>query len=89
MRLFALVFFLGCSGKNDMANHPFLFVLSVYINHKPITDYTESEILSALSHAKRLEPGGPPYVEGPPPPIKTKDKIVKEGLMSLLQQYGK
>ncbi|KAI8817402.1 WD40-repeat-containing domain protein [Fimicolochytrium jonesii] len=63
-------------------------LIKLYINHRPIQDFTRSEIYSALSHAKRLEPGGAPVVTGPAPLVTDRDKIRKEGLISLLQQYG-
>ncbi|KAJ3038816.1 Cilia- and flagella-associated protein 251 [Rhizophlyctis rosea] len=47
-------------------------LIKLYVNHRPVADYTQSDLEDALSHAPRLAPGNPP----------------PNGLMALLQQYG-
>ncbi|KND03187.1 uncharacterized protein SPPG_09006 [Spizellomyces punctatus DAOM BR117] len=63
-------------------------LIRLYVNHRPIEDYAQSDIDASLAHAKRLEPGVPRGIEGVLPPISAADKISREGLMALLQQYG-
>ncbi|KAJ3268345.1 Cilia- and flagella-associated protein 251, partial [Borealophlyctis nickersoniae] len=62
-------------------------LIRLYVNHRPVSDYTQSDLEGALSHALRLEPGNPPP-RGPAPPLKPTDAVSKHGLMALLQQYG-
>ncbi|KAJ3053171.1 Cilia- and flagella-associated protein 251 [Rhizophlyctis rosea] len=62
-------------------------LIKLYVNHRPVADYTQSDLEEALSHAPRLAPGNPPAV-GKPSPVTAHSSIPKSGLMALLQQYG-
>ncbi|RKO93578.1 hypothetical protein BDK51DRAFT_31536 [Blyttiomyces helicus] len=51
-------------------------------------ELTEPDILSALAHAARLDPGNPPARGPAPPPLLSTSEVPRAGLVSLLQQYG-
>ncbi|KAJ3216900.1 hypothetical protein HDU67_008807 [Dinochytrium kinnereticum] len=63
-------------------------LIKIFVNHRPVFDYTEGDLLTALVQAVRLEPGRL-NEKNVPNRIKENDIVTKEGLLSLLQQYGK
>jgi hypothetical protein len=48
--------------------------LTVYLNHRPVEQYTDEAIVSALNYAKPLK--------------HTEDRISKRDLLQFLQEYG-
>ncbi|TPX56217.1 hypothetical protein PhCBS80983_g04702 [Powellomyces hirtus] len=66
-------------------------LVKLYVNHRPLEDYTQNDIFQALGYAKRMEPGvtadGADMDMGNSE-AKNEDIIGKEGLIALLQQYG-
>ncbi|KAJ3015605.1 hypothetical protein HKX48_004466 [Thoreauomyces humboldtii] len=62
-------------------------LVRLYVNHRPLQDYTQNEIFAALGNARRMEPG----VAGAMAAGETTgdgDDVGREGLVALLQQYG-
>ena len=59
----------------------------MYINHRPVHDHTEGDLLHAWGCAVLSEPGRV-HDEEKRINLKDGDIIKRDGLVSLLQQYG-
>ncbi|KAJ3107825.1 Cilia- and flagella-associated protein 251 [Phlyctochytrium planicorne] len=68
-------------------NITFTDLIKLFVNHRPVFDYTEMDILTALVQAVVLEPGrlNDRNVQSR---LQGSDAVTKDGLLSLLQQYG-
>ncbi|KAI8830709.1 WD40-repeat-containing domain protein [Chytridium lagenaria] len=65
----------------------FADLIKLFVNHRPVFEYTESDLLTALVQAIRLEPGRL-HENNLPTRLRDTDTVTKAGLLSLLQQYG-
>jgi flagellar biosynthesis component FlhA len=63
-------------------------LIKLFINHRPYGDLNLEDIELSLSHAKRLE-AGRPTPTGPVKKVNPTSIIKTEGIVTLLQQYGK
>ncbi|KAI8838713.1 WD40-repeat-containing domain protein [Chytriomyces cf. hyalinus JEL632] len=63
-------------------------LIKLYINHRPVFDYSEADLLDALRYAVKNQPGLSPEEKASLPELTPDSIIGKEGLYSLLQQYG-
>ncbi|KAJ3380430.1 Cilia- and flagella-associated protein 251 [Entophlyctis sp. JEL0112] len=64
-------------------------LIKLYINHKPVFDYSERDLLQALEGAIKCQPGLSEEIKHSTlDTLGPDDVITKKGLYSLLQQYG-
>ncbi|KAI9338380.1 WD40-repeat-containing domain protein [Zopfochytrium polystomum] len=70
-------------------------IIRLFVNHRPVVDYTEADILAAAGCVARLEEsriggggGSDGHGGGAASPMELSDTLTKDGLMALLQQYG-
>ncbi|KAJ3161226.1 hypothetical protein HDU88_007399 [Geranomyces variabilis] len=59
-------------------------LVKLYVNHRPLEDYTQKDIFDALGFAQRPESGLDGQLEPPAEP----NSVDRDGLIALLQQYG-
>ncbi|ORY51113.1 WD40 repeat-like protein [Rhizoclosmatium globosum] len=60
----------------------------MYINHRPVFDHSEEDLLAALKYAVKLTPGLTDEKRDSIKTINSETTVTKDGLYSLLQQYG-
>ncbi|KAI9330315.1 WD40-repeat-containing domain protein [Obelidium mucronatum] len=63
-------------------------LIKLYINHRPVFDHSEEDLLAALKYAVKCHPGLTPQQRDAIKTIESDTTITKDGLWSLLQQYG-
>ncbi|KAJ3152729.1 Cilia- and flagella-associated protein 251 [Geranomyces michiganensis] len=77
----------GCfQGADAQLRHEVGFeeLVKLYVNHRPLEDYTQKDIFEALGYAQRPEYGAADPLK---PAIKD-NTVDRDGLIALLQQYG-
>ncbi|KAJ3179035.1 Cilia- and flagella-associated protein 251 [Gaertneriomyces sp. JEL0708] len=72
--------------KNDVTLEE---LIQLYVNHRPVSTYTETDLVNALTQAKRLEPGMlDELTQDDTIPLDHEEMLHRDGLLSLIQQYG-
>ncbi|KAJ3190704.1 Cilia- and flagella-associated protein 251 [Irineochytrium annulatum] len=61
-------------------------LIKLFVNHRPVFDYTENDLFKSLLQAVKQEPGRNP--SSVPSKLQHNDTVTKDGLLALLQQYG-
>ncbi|KAJ3071265.1 Cilia- and flagella-associated protein 251 [Podochytrium sp. JEL0797] len=79
----------SCLGDGEVVDDiSFPDLIKLYINHRPVFDHSEEELLAALKYAAKLQPGLPSETRDAITSIDAETTLTKDGLYSLLQQYG-
>jgi Ca2+-binding EF-hand superfamily protein len=65
----------------------FADLIKLYVNHRPVSEMTEGDLMKALSYAIRAEPGNA-IQYNLKRKINSSDQVSKIGLIALVQQYG-